>query len=158
MCTHASVPRAFIHSSARSTRTRKVYEKLALWAFSPICTVDSNDDDDHDGWRTFFSSGCKATTAKGPPSHLPKAQIESEPFLLIFCQQKARTHKVFSYFHVRSLCLKGARSGWVLLYNNKKQSHMTYPNKNFMVDFKSLCCCFSFLSIFPPRTRECSLS
>lgn len=31
-----------------------------------------------------------------------KAQIESEPFLLIFCQQKARTHKVFSYFHVRS--------------------------------------------------------
>lgn len=25
---------------------------------------------------------------------------------------------------------------------------MTYPNKNFMVDFKLLCCCFSFLSTF----------
>lgn len=40
------------------------------------------------------------------------------------------------------LCWKGAKSGWALLYNNKKQSHMTtYPNKNFMVDFKLFCCC-----------------
>lgn len=28
---------------------------------------------------------------------------------------------------------------------------MTNPNKNFMVDFKLLCCCFSFLSIPNPR-------
>lgn len=31
---------------------------------------------------------------------------------------------------------------------------MTYPNKNFMVDFKSLCCCFSFLSIFLPEPEN----